>query len=261
MLYLSIFSAFALADTKFLGRSEDGLLRIPIRAPRLNGEVFERFRMQLSDGPPNAHIKLKDFANMQYSGEIGVGTPPQSFVVIFDTGSSNLWVPSSKCSDDLCAGHNVFDSNASSTFVPNGTIAEFVYGSGPVNGFFDYDAVTVGDIKVNRTEFAEITDPSGLGELYLNGNFDGILGMGFQSLSDKRIPPLFQTMVDDGLIKDPVFSFRLGNSDGVNGELILGGEDTTAFTGDLVYTKVTVPAFGRWNSKVFTRPMKEGSIL
>lgn len=52
----------------------------------------------------------------QYYGSVSIGNPPQHFTACFDTGSADLWVPSTACATDGCADHQHFVQSRSTTF-------------------------------------------------------------------------------------------------------------------------------------------------
>ena len=62
-------------------------------------------------------------------------------------------------------------------------------------------------------------------------------GMGFPNIAVTGAKPPFQNMLDQGVVKDPVFSFWLNrNPDGEDGgELVLGGADPNHYKGEHVW--------------------------
>jgi saccharopepsin len=172
--------------------------------------------------------------NAQYFSEIELGTPPQKFKVVLDTGSSNLWVPSSECSSIACYLHNKYDSSASSTYKKNGTEFSIRYGSGSLSGFVSEDTLKIGDLTIKEQLFAEATNEPGLAFAF--GRFDGILGLGFDTISVNRIEPPFYKMVNQGLLDEPVFAFYLGdaNKEGDESVATFGGVDKSHYTGELI---------------------------
>lgn len=171
---------------------------------------------------------------LDYS-EIAIGTPPQTFKVILDTGSSNLWVPSSGCTSIACFLHSKYDASASSTYKKNGSDFEIRYGSGSLSGFVSQDTVQLGDMKIKHQDFAEATSEPGLAFAF--GRFDGILGLGYDSISVNGIVPPFYNLVNRGLVDEPVFSFYLGdtaNGDGDESEVCFGGINKDHYTGNLI---------------------------
>lgn len=96
--------------------------------------------------------------------------------------------------------------------------------------------MTIGDLAIKKQDFAEATKEPGLAFAF--GKFDGILGLGYDTISVNRIVPPFYNMINQGLIDDKVFAFRLGSSDDDGGEATFGGIDHSAYTGKLYYIPV-----------------------
>ncbi|KAK7292427.1 hypothetical protein RIF29_08206 [Crotalaria pallida] len=193
-------------------------------------------------------VALKNYLDAQYYGEIAIGNPPQKFTVIFDTGSSNLWVPSSKCTFSVsCYFHPKYKSSKSNSYRKNGTRAAIQYGTGAISGFFSYDSVKVGDIVVKNQEFIEATKEPGV--TFLVAKFDGILGLGFREISVGRAVPVWYNMIEQGLIKDPVFSFWFNRNpeEEEGGEIVFGGVDPAHYKGKHTYVPVTIKGYWQFD--------------
>ena len=163
--------------------------------------------------------------------EIDIGKPAQTFKVVLDTGSSNLWVPSTECGSIACYLHNKYDHSASSSYTKNGSEFKIEYGSGSLEGYISQDDVTIGDLVIKGQHFAEATAEPGLAFAF--GRFDGIMGLGYDTISVNKIVPPFYNMMNQKLIDEPVFAFYLGDAED-SSEVIFGGYDKSHYKGDLV---------------------------
>ena len=170
----------------------------------------------------NAAIELfSAYVDLEYIGEISIGTPPQKFNVDFDTGSSDIWVPSTRCGTS-CGTHKRFDSTKSTTFKDMGTKTwQLSYGDGSsVIGYTGVDAVHLGNVTQPQQLIGLVRQetPEFASDQYL----DGIFGLAFPPLAYTGIKTsIVQDLYTAGSIPSPIVSFYLGQTrDGGNGEIV-----------------------------------------
>jgi cathepsin D len=182
-----------------------------------------------------AEDPLTDEQSLLWIGKISIGTPPVKFLVDFDTGSSDLWIPSKHC-DRSCAGHTLYNPSASRTSTDLGYGFMIQYGDGSYVFGEEYtDTVIIEGLKATHQTLGAVTDESqefGASEFPA----DGILGLGFQSISEYNAPPVFQTLIAQGQTDSPVFAMKLTAKDS---ELTLGGLDERLYKGNVSYVPVS----------------------
>ncbi|KAI9526389.1 hypothetical protein NQZ68_039809 [Dissostichus eleginoides] len=221
--------------------SDNGKLSLPELRALATGNGAPESAPSPSPSPKVPVERLTNFMDAQYFGLISIGTPPQAFTVLFDTGSSNLWVPSIHCSffDIACWVHHRYNSKKSSTFAKNGTAFSIRYGRGSLSGFISGDTVSVAGLPVQNQQFGEAVKQPGI--TFAVARFDGVLGMAYPSISVANVTPVFDSAMAAKLLPENIFSFYISSSSGWRADS--GGTDPQYYTGDLHYVNVTRKAY------------------
>lgn len=149
-----------------------------------------------------------------------------------DTGSSNLWVPSIKCSSVACLFLDKYDSSASSSFkaveieIDTGNAALI---KGKLEGIVSQDDISVGGLKVEDFRFAEALKEHG--QSLKSAFFDGIFGLAYESVAINGLPPPLYAMIMQNLIDAPIFAIYLGDEDS---EITFGGINEDHFSDEMI---------------------------
>mmetsp|Transcript_11037 Transcript_11037/g.21912 ORF Transcript_11037/g.21912 Transcript_11037/m.21912 type:complete len:589 (+) Transcript_11037:54-1820(+) len=162
-------------------------------------------------------ILLKDYDEMLFTCDVEIGTPPQKFSIVPDTGSSNLWVMDSSCEDCDASGcveptkdsedmsedemmstcHIKYDKTKSSSVRvqkdENGSAKEFSieYGSGACKGYVADETVKFGGYTLETQPIGLATEANTFQQM----PFAGILGLAFQSIAVDDMEPVFDNIV------------------------------------------------------------------
>ena len=152
------------------------------------------------------HIPIQYLTNSTYMIKMKFGSNDQEFMVTPDTGSSNLWVYSSKCQSRSCHLHRNYDSSGPDTYFADGR--DFSMGTtfGTVDGVVSKDKCKLTDDVTATMSFGEITSVE---TKFLSPNLsrmDGILGLGFDAASVDNLPTFMTSTTD---IEEKTFAFYL----------------------------------------------------
>uniref|UniRef100_A0A7M4E5H2 Embryonic pepsinogen-like n=1 Tax=Crocodylus porosus TaxID=8502 RepID=A0A7M4E5H2_CROPO len=178
--------------------------------------------------------------DVKYFGIISIGTPPQEFAVVFDTGSSNLWVPSIACKSPACQNHQRFDPSKSSTYHSTGANISIQYGTGSMTGVVGSDTVLISSLMDTNQPLALSTSEPG--DVFTYTVPDGILGLAYPNIAADGLTPVFDNMISENLVQQHLFSVYLSQQQ--TGSMVtFGGIDESYFTGPINWIPVSYQGY------------------
>ncbi|KAI9334546.1 aspartic peptidase domain-containing protein [Obelidium mucronatum] len=176
-----------------------------------------------------SQVPQTQFPNIQteYRVQITIGTPAQPFNVLLDTGSFDLWIFGSNCSD--CGViENSYDVNSSLTGLDLGvkTGTTMYADGGKYSGKRVKDIVKLGSLVVPDFQFTQVDTFSAP---WGSQDADGVMGMGFHPRGmDPAAPSFAEELITRKILKDGIFSYFI-QADEFAGTVAIGGYNSAFF--------------------------------
>jgi len=195
----------------------------------------------------------------EYWGKIFLGTPPKEFTVIFDTGSGNLILPSTRCTSLPCMHHERYEPQASKTSVnigkdggslkqnPNQEKEITVnFGTGSIHGQFYRDELCLGQSGQQGQKGCYKANFIGTdyeSEMPFDQcAFDGIMGLGFKDLSMGNGFNMVDDVVSQHSLPSNKFSVFLRDHER-GSEISFGGYKKSQAASDILWAPVTIESY------------------
>lgn len=190
-----------------------------------------------------------DADDVGYIATIQIGTPPQNFNILMDSGSADFWVGSESCQSrqGTCGNHTFLGSKSSSSFVQSNQNFNVTYGSGNVAGVLCQDNVNMAGLQLKNHTFGVANEES----VQFSADtvpFDGLMGLAQSTLSNEKVPTPVESLASNGLISSAISSFKISRlADQLNdGQVTFGGLDSTKFVASTLITIPNVSKIGFW---------------
>ncbi|RSH92180.1 hypothetical protein EHS25_008595 [Saitozyma podzolica] len=233
-----------------------------------NGQFGALLARELVKTKRAGEVDLTDHnLDASYSGSISIGTPAQTFDIVLDTGSSDLWVGGSTCTSG-CSSMTTFKTSSSSSYVALNSSFNIQYGSGSASGTLGQDTVTMGGYSVASQTFATCsTISSGL----INSGVSGIMGLSWQALAYSGATPWWITLAQSSSWSSPLFGFHLARWRDVSGATssesdggtatfgYLDVADSSLYSGSITYVSVSSGA-SYWQIPMDSMTMQGSTI-
>ncbi|KAJ8582457.1 acid protease, partial [Rhizopogon salebrosus TDB-379] len=192
-----------------------------------------------------------DANDVGYIATIQLGTPPQDFKILMDSGSADFWVGSENCQaapgGGSCGNHTFLGPNSSGSFAQSNQPFNVTYGSGAVLDVLCQDNVGIAGLQLNAHTFG-VTSEETVQFSSDTVAFDGLMGLAQSTLSNERVPTPVDALASNGLIALAITSFKISRlADQLNdGEVTFGGLDSSKFDANTLVTIPNVSKLGFW---------------